>query len=186
MLKLAYPIEDTAEIDGKIYNLDLSFDNVLRLLDMLNDDDLNDITQIRVGLEMLLGVCFICDMQTQEKIFYEIFKNTIGVNSEKHQRVDLEGNPLPQKKQDKVLSFKEDSNYIFASFYQDYGIDLIEQQGKLHYYKFLALLDGLRSDTRIKEIINIRTMEMPTGKGTQKQREQMSRLKEHYKLKDDE
>ena len=185
MFDLAYPIDDEVEIDGITYKVDLSFDNVLRLFDMLEDEELDDVTQIEIGLEMLLGVCFICDIQTKEEIFFEVFKNTIGVESEENQPVDIEGNPMPEQKEEKVYSIKEDAEYMYASFYQDYGIDLFEMQGKLHWNKFKALLAGLRPDTKFKEVIDIRTMDLPTGKGMSKERKRIKELKEHYKLRDD-
>lgn len=181
-MDLAYPLTDTVEIDGKTYKLDLSFDNVLRLIDMLNDKQLDDITQIETGLYMLLGVELDYPINKKEEIFYQIFYETIGKEVEENIPVDIEGNPMPAKKEEKVYSIKQDAPYIYASFYQDYGIDLYEMQGKLHWEKFKALLEGLRPDTKFKEIVNIRTMELPTGKGTEKQRKHIRELKEIYKL----
>jgi len=183
-MDLAYPLTDTVEIDGKTYKLDLSFDNVLRLIDMLNDKQLDDITQIETGLYMLLGVELDYPIDKKEEIFYQIFYETIGKEVEENIPVDIEGNPMPAKKEEKVYSIKQDAPYIYASFYQDYGIDLYEMQGKLHWEKFKALLEGLRPDTKFKEIVNIRTMELPTGKGTEKQRKHIRELKEIYKLEE--
>lgn len=184
-MDLAYPLTDTVEIDGKTYKLNLSFDNVLRLIDMLNDKQLDDITQIETGLYMLLGVELDYPIEKKEEIFYQIFYETIGKEVEENIPVDLDGNPMPQQKEDKIYSIKQDAPYIYASFYQDYGIDLFEVQGKLHWEKFKALLAGLRPDTKFKEIVNIRTMELPTGKGTEKQRKRIKELKEYYRLQDE-
>lgn len=184
-MDLAYPLTETVEIDGKTYKLNLSFDNVLRLIDMLNDKQLDDITQIETGLYMLLGVELDYPIEKKEEIFYQIFYETIGKETEENISVDLDGNPMPQHKEEKIYSIKQDAPYIFASFYQDYGIDLFEMQGKLHWEKFKALLAGLRPDTKFKEIVNIRTMELPTGKGTEKQRKQIKELKEYYRLHDE-
>lgn len=183
-MDLAYPLTETVEIDGKTYKLNLSFDNVLRLIDMLNDKQLDDITQIETGLYMLLGVELDYPIEKKEEIFYQIFYETIGKEVEENIPVDLDGNPMPQQKEEKIYSIKQDAPYIYASFYQDYGIDLYEMQGKLHWEKFKALLEGLRPDTKFKEIVNIRTMELPTGKGTEKQRKHIKELKEIYKLEE--
>lgn len=185
-MDLAYPLTESVEIDGKEYPLNLAFDNVLRLIDMLNDKQLDDITQIETGLYMLLGVELDYPIEKKEKIFYQIFYETIGKEVEENIPVDLDGNPMPQQKEEKIYSIKQDAPYIYASFYQDYGIDLFEVQGKLHWERFKALLAGLRPDTKFKEIVNIRTMELPTGKGTEKQRKQIKELKEYYKLHDED
>lgn len=115
MLSLAYSLTDTVEIDGKEYEIDLSFDNVLRLIDMLNDEELDDIVQIETGLYMLLGIDLDYDIEQKEKIFYEIFKSTIDSEEEK-QKLDIEGNPMPnvENKEEKVFSLKQDADYIFA------------------------------------------------------------------------
>lgn len=183
---LAYPLDDTVEIDGKTYKLDLSFDNVLRLIDMLNDEGLNDITQINLGLEMLLGEKLDYDIAKKEQIFHDIFKATIGKDTEKNQPVDIEGNPMPQQKQERIFSLKQDAPYIFAAFYQNYGIDLFEMHGKLHWEKFNALFTALFPSSSFKEIVEIRASELPTGKGMQKERERLKKLKEYYELKDEE
>lgn len=186
MFDLAYPLDDTVEIDGKEYKLNLAFDNVLRLIDMLNDDELTDIAQIEIGLKMLIGTSL--DDYTFEKkaeIFTKLFEETIGKEMKEKQPVDIEGNPMPHVQEEKVYDLKQDAEYIYASFMQDYGIDLFEQQGKLHWDKFKALLVGLRNDTKFKQVIEIRQMELPSGKGTAKERERIKKLKEIYALEAD-
>ena len=187
MLDLAYPIDDSVVINGQEYQLNMAFDNVLRLIDMLGDREIDDVTQIETGLQMLLGVCFICDIQKQEKIFHDLFKATIGKEAEENQPVDLAGNPMPSNESnEKTYDLKEDAEYIYASFMSDYKLDLFEQQGKLHWLKFRALLSGLTDGSKFMRVIDIRTMELPTGKGSQKQREQIKKLKKQYALKGDD
>lgn len=187
-MDLAYPLENSVEINGEEYKLDLSFDNVLRLIDMLNDKRLLPETQIKTGLKMLIGTDLPeYSLKEKEEILYQIFKETIAKDAEESAPVDLEGKPMPQaEEQKRVYSIKQDAPYIYASFYQDYGIDLFEMHGKLHWEKFKALLTGLRPDTKFKEIIEIRTMELPSGKGMEKQRAKIQKLKQIYKLKEDE
>ena len=63
-----------------------------------------------------------------------------------------------------------------------YGIDLIEQQGKLHWDKFKALLDGLGSETRFRRIVSIRQRSTDGLEG-----EELSALMEqqqYYRLTD--
>ena len=188
MLNLAYPLDDTVEIDGLTHDIDLSFDNVLRLIDMVNDEEIEDQTKIVAGIEMFLGIKLDYDMETQSEIFIELFNSTVGSEAENSRPVDIDGNPMPDQSEseEKVYSIKEDADYIFASFYQDYGIDLYEMHGRLHWLKFKALLGGLRKDTRFKEIIEIRQMELPTGKGSGKQREQIKKMQRQYALKGDD
>ncbi|MCD3500779.1 bacteriophage Gp15 family protein, partial [Streptococcus equi subsp. equi] len=50
---------------------------------------------------------------------------------------------------------------IFASFFQSYHLDLFEQQGKLHWRKFMSLLMNLHKDTPFKEVVSYRVMKVP-------------------------
>lgn len=187
MFDLAYPLTETVDINGKEYELNLAFDNVLRLIDMLNDKELSDFEQIEIGLEMIIGDSLVdYNIEKKEEIFYSIFKETIGKDTEEGQPVDIEGNPMPQKKEKETYDLKQDAEYIYASFMSDYGIDLFEQQGKLHWYKFKALLGGLTDGSKFLRVIEIRTAELPKGKGTEKQRKQMLELKRIYALKGDD
>lgn len=88
------------------------------------------------------------------------------------------GGPKPASPVRKVLSFEHDANLIFAAFMGDYGIDL-EASG-LHWWKFRALLDGLKSGNRIVEIMGYRAADMSKLKGEERQR--MQRLQREYAI----
>lgn len=184
MLDLAYPIDDSVIINGQEYQLNMTFDNVLRLIDMLGDCEISDAKQIEIGLQMLLDEDLSdYDIYEKEKIFHDLFKATIGKEAEESQPVDLDGNPMPSNESnEKTYDLKQDAEYIYASFMSDYKLDLFEQQGKLHWLKFRALLSGLTDGSKFMRVIDIRTMELPTGKGSQKQREQIKKLKKQYEL----
>ena len=54
------------------------------------------------------------------------------------------------------FSWSKDAGMIEAAFLQNYQIDLMEEQGKMHWTKFKALFDGLSDNTRLIKIIQIR------------------------------
>ena len=90
----------------------------------------------------------------------------------------------PSKGGEKKFDFVQDAELIYAAFYQAYGIDLIQEQGKLHWWKFSALLNGLPSDTRFSEIVSIRTRPIPAPtKYNEQERQNLIRLKREYALK---
>lgn len=187
MFDLAYPLQTSVEVDGVEYEVDLSFDNVLRLFDLLSDEELTDTIQIDIGLRMLLGdeIQIEGDIYQKEELFYQIFTQTIGKEAEQSAPVDIAGNPMPDdpKTEERSYDLKQDAEYIYASFMSDYNIDLFEQQGKLHWDKFKALLGGLTDGSKFLRVLEIRTMELPKGKGTEKERAQIKKLKEQYALK---
>jgi hypothetical protein len=185
MFSLAYPLTETTEIEGVTYPLDLSFDNVLRLFDMLGDDELSDQIQVETGLIMLIGVELDYEIDKKALIFNALFAQIISNDSKKVQAVDIKGNPMPSNSDNGEImySLSEDAEYIYASFMQDYGMDLFESQGKLHWGKFQSLLAGLRDDTKFKKVLEIRQMELPTGKGSEKQKKEILEAKKAYSLK---
>lgn len=56
---------------------------------------------------------------------------------------------------DKAIDYIEDGEYIYASFMQAYGIDLLKVN--MHWHKFKALVTGLPKDTKMSEIMALRT-----------------------------
>lgn len=54
-----------------------------------------------------------------------------------------------------LVDFEIDADIIYASFYEQYRIDLLDPGLHLHWYKFNALFDSLH-DTKINEIMSYR------------------------------
>lgn len=186
MFTLTDVLPREVNINGSIYPIDLSFDNVLSVIDLLNDNEVNDAQQIVAGLYMLLGQDLDCTLQEQADIFVMLFDTFINNEQIDDTEYDLEGNPMPHMQEDDneaLYDIKQDAQYIYASFLQCYKMDLFEQQGKLHWWKFKALLSGLSDDTKFKKVLEIRQMELPSGKGTGKQREAIKKIKRAYELK---
>lgn len=83
-----------------------------------------------------------------------------------------------------VFDLVQDLDYIIAGFLQTYGIDLDETE--LSIEKFIALLKGLPSNTRLADIIRIRTMPIPTAtKNNAEQINAIMRAKANFALKSD-
>lgn len=90
--------------------------------------------------------------------------------------------PEDVEPQEPCIDFVQDFWYIWAGFLDQYNLDL--QRVNMHWWKFRALLDELRDDTRIKQIMYIRTMPLPDpSKESQKFHEVME-LKHKYRIKE--
>ena len=62
-------------------------------------------------------------------------------------------------------------------------MDLQEQRGILHWWKFNALLRGLPSNTRLMEVVQIRTKPMPApNRYNAQERAELARLKQEFAL----
>lgn len=62
-------------------------------------------------------------------------------------------------KQKQIYSFEHDAKYIYSAFLDQYGIDLNEIE-YLHWFKFRALFEGLKSDNKICEIMGYRAIDL--------------------------
>jgi len=187
MLSLGYQTENKIEINEKFYLVDMSYDNIIRLFDLLEDPAINDLDKVFIGMKMLLDCNVLkedetCDGEMLVAAFSTIETEFIIDKGNGEALVDLQGNPMPQPKSKEVYSLKHDADYIYASFIQAYGIDLIEVQGGLDWRKFNALLQGLPTDTKFKEVIDIRQRPFATGKGSQKENKNLRDLKNMYAL----
>lgn len=179
-VRLNDPLTTSFEYEGTEYDVNLAFDNVLDVFDALKIPYLNYYLKAKKCLKYLLGEIEIEEEQIIDLWNY-IFENFIKVEDKKPIQYDLSGNPLPPKKDDNFINLDKDAEYIYSSFKQAYGIDLYEEQGKMHWHKFQSLLNGLPSDTKMQEVIQIRRWKPSKGDSAE-QKSQMRELQEIYSL----
>lgn len=165
--------EDVIEYKGREIRLRLYFDVVLRAFELLRDPHFTDAEKLEILLHMFAeDYRVVADLNPQEKLS---IVNTI------FDRFIIEGGEQGSEKP--PYDLEKDAEYIYASFMYDYGIDLFEQQGRLHWKKFKALLVGLSDESMFKRVVAIRTMEVPPPtKYNQKERRQIIELKRAFSL----
>lgn len=153
-----------------------AFDTVLEIQKLYLEDTLTDFEKIDQALWMLVKNRWNLRLYTpaeKVKLMEEIGKRFIDVKK----RPQIRKNPMP------VLDFEEDGDYIYASFMQDYRIDLIKEQGRLPWKKFLYLFNGLSAETKIKQVMHIREMPLPKFNGKNaRQIQEINELKSYYAL----
>lgn len=141
------------EMNGKKYELDLAYDTVLNVKRMYREKLLTD-EEILVQALFLFGI-------SEKDVAKLVWKERIEL-LEKIFKEKISGRTKPKVGKQQILyDFEYDGEYIYASFMKDYGIDLIDQQGILPWTRFIALFQGLSKNTKIKEIMRIRGMEIP-------------------------
>lgn len=188
MFKLNEPLLDSIEFDGKIFNLDMSFDNILDVFDVVRDDELEPEEKIYTSLSLLIGEeqTENLDIYEMTSLFSQIKEKYIQMESS-DQVYDLEGNPmeLPGQSKKPDFSLNYDAEIIFTSFMQAYGINLHDELGKMHWHKFRILLRDLPDDTKFKRAIEIRNW-VPSKGTTSEERAKMRELQKIYELPDEE
>ena len=193
MLDLSRKLTDELVIGDKIYSLNMSFDNIIRLFEMWCDEEVPEQVKPFFALKMLTGDSFgSFSIEDAMNIFQRVFEEHIQLKSLKDVSVeyDLAGNVMKkehssQTNEPPVYDISLDGDFIYASFMQAYGIDLLEERGKLHWKKFNALLSGLPEGTKFVEVIKIRKYKPRKG-DSQAYIDEMMKLKKEYALPNSE
>ena len=187
-MRLNDPLVTSIEFDGIELPIDLTFDNVLDVFDILEDSDLFPEEKVNMCLELLISDFeknFQGPSEQQFLLFNHILENYISVGDSDGFETDRLGNPMPNAvKEKKTISLVHDAKYIYASFRQ-IGINLFEEQGRMMWEEFQALLESLPDDTILARIIQIRTWEPSKGESA-KEKERMRKLHQKYALPDSE
>lgn len=184
MLSLTKPLEDSIKIGDAEWTLDLSFDNVLRWYELLDDESIDDVVKIQQAFNLFVGVGTDITPDQQVKAVSQIsdyIQATVYGDANNEPETDLNGDPVPQER---FFSYQKDAEAIYSSFMADYKIDLIDEQGKLRWEKFRALFNGLSESTQFRRIVAIRQRSTTGLEG-----EELSDLidaQEFYRLDDDD
>lgn len=156
---------------GKKIKLRLWFDHVILVFKLLKDEHLTQHNKINLAFKLLCKTYRKHSFYDKNKILEKIFTQLIADKGK------------VKKEQKPSIDFYHDSNYIYASFMHQYNIDLYKMNGKLRWEKFIQLFNGLDSNTLIKKIIEIRTMDLPKpDKHNMEHRKKIQELKLEYSL----
>ena len=208
MIDLSRKLTDKLVIDDKEYALDLSFDTVIKMFEMMRDDNIPEYIKPHFAIRMLISKSLAgstreekaksfnndfenYSIEEMSKVFKSVFEEHISLSDveDNHVEYDLAGNPMKttasdDTKQRAPYDIRYDGDYIYSSFLQAYGIDLFDVQGKLHWRKFNALLSGLPEGTKLMEVIKIRKWKPQKGDSSE-YKDEMRRLQKDYALPND-
>lgn len=162
---------------GRRMKIDDSYNTVLCMYRVYEEESLTDLEKIEIVAAMLVRShkLFLYAMPAEWKV--ELVEQILK------EYVELPKKNIVRKTSEQSLDFWLDKEYIYSSFQKDYGIDLIKQQGKLSWKEFIALFQGLSENTKIREVMRIRTMEAPNYNGkNSKEIQEILELKSYYAL----
>lgn len=162
--------------DKSKFVINPAYDTVLEVQKLYKEDTLTEFEKIDQALKMLVRNKWnlrLLNPEEKQKLLSVITKRYVEVEK----RPQIKKSPFP------MLDFEKDGDYIYASFMQAYKIDLIEEQGRLPWKKFLYLFNGLPADTKIKQIMRIRQMPVPEYNGkNSKEIQEINEMKSYYAL----
>lgn len=161
-MKLQDRLPNGVEVDGRFYKMDFDFRNVLRMIEVLDREDMMPEARAYKAL--------LC-LQKRPKNAVKVIEAVKGLLF-----------TAPRKKGgQKVTDFVQDAGLIRAAFRQAYGIDLYRD--KLHWIEFTELLNAIPEGSRYSEVVGIRARPMPPAtKWNQHEREWLMKAKADVRL----
>ena len=163
MLKLFERLPDSIEVDGKRYKCNFDFRNVLRMLEIMQRDDI-----LPDARDYLCARCCVKNAPKNAANVYAVLCSTLFPNT-------------PETGGKKLTSYEQDAGLIRTAFRQVYGIDLFRDD--LHWFEFVELLQFLPDGCRYEETIGIRARPMPApNKYNAKEREWLMKAKQSVAL----
>lgn len=167
MNPLLDPLESAVWIGRKRYRLNTDFRTSIHFEIAMLDPALTQEKKGRIALELYFDE-IPDDLETALEVVTDFYRCGGG---EARSGSDREG--------DRVYSFAHDGEYIYAAFWQQYGIDLTREC--LHWWQFRALFNALSPDTLFVRIMGWRSMRID-AKTPPEERDRLQKLKEQYAL----
>ena len=161
--KLHEQLPTSITVSGKRYHVDFSFRKILRAFEILSDNTILMESRVNAVLRLLVGR----RCKDRPDILQAIFEHL--------------GDGESKSKQEQSFDFVQDAGLIYAAFRQAYGINLFTDE--LSWWEFLQLFSCLPEDTRMAQVMSIRTRPIPKPtKYNQEERANIIRLKQRYAL----
>ncbi|HEK9103331.1 hypothetical protein KFD70_21870 [Bacillus pfraonensis] len=186
MLKLTERDYDFYTWNGVRLELNLAFDNILLLFDLFEDESINEHLKTDIALNMLVVDKVSMnqlDMERKSMLLLDILKDRLDIDLKLLMKKKIEEKEEEKAPTIPTVDFVVDAERIFSSFLFDYNIDLIEQQGKMQWNKFIALFRNLSSKSPMGQALYYRTCEIPPKeKHNADERKRIKKMKEMYEL----
>ena len=163
--KLFDRLPEGVTVGGKFYRCNFDFRNVLKMLEIMQREDL------RLDARDFLCVKCVLSHKNPPSDASAIFIELCNTLFEKR----------PETDEKHVTSFEQDAPLIRAAFRQVYGIDLFRD--RLTWFEFSELLQCLPDGNKYSEVIGIRARPLPAPtKYNQKEREWLMKAKQAVAL----
>lgn len=163
-MRLYERLPDSVMVQGKRYRLDLDFRNVLRMLDVLQRDDIIPDARAYIALKCIMRRPPRDPAPVLAAVKALLFPARKGGDGQR------------------ITDFDQDADYIRAAFRQAYNIDLYRD--KVHWIEFSALLGALPEGSKYTEVLGIRARPMPKPtKYNAEERKWLADAKRRFALK---
>ena len=137
-MKLYERLPDYVMVRGRKIRLNLDFRNVLRMIDILMQDDLTDEAREWLAMRCICRRPIKGMVPAVKKLLFPKAANNI---------------------KERIMDYAQDADLIRAAFQQAYGIDLYRE--KMHWFRFSCLLSCIPEGTRYSDVLSIRSRPIP-------------------------
>ena len=164
-------LPSSVKINGTEYDINSDFRTSVLFSLLMEDDNLNEEEKVLQALNLYYPVVPDNSEKAIEKIkwFYSCGKLDNPIGNKKARAISK-----------KVFDFEVDANYIYSAFMSQYNIDLQDIE-ELHWWKFKALLEGLKEDNKLSKIIEYRSVDLSKIKDKE-QRKFYKDMQKQYSL----
>ena len=121
----------------------------------MNNGDVPENLKIFIALRLVFGDNVPEDINAAKDFLLWFYRGGVPLSETEEKDENSDAEPYLESR--RVYDFEYDSDYIFAAFMEQYGIDLSE--ARMHWWKFRALFRGLH-DCKITEIMGYRGAEI--------------------------
>lgn len=178
---------------GVDIELNLAYDNVLVFLKMFGDESIPMERRMKLALTMLVVdkdiLNPISDHGRLLDFTFDMLRDKLNLRIRDEDKLPVKDNSDSENEEEldepvPVYDWEEDAGYIYSSFLFDYGIDLIEQQGKLTWDRFITLFHDLSDKSKMGQALYYRTCPIPKKEkgGDNEERKRIIKMKKYYML----
>lgn len=146
---ITHSLPESVEVNGREYLLNTRTVKALQAISILTDEEVPAYKRIDEMFALLVRNC-------------DAIKDEDAADLERELLAYLGGYPKVvsgQPKSKEVISYIQDHDLIISSFREAYGFTLDDIRG-MHWWLFLAYMNGLPSTTRLASVIQIRLTEV--------------------------
>lgn len=168
-------LPETVTVDGKEFFIDSDFRTTIIFEKIILDDTISSREKVEDAIELY----FIDKVPHGYKEALNAVLDFYRCG-EPQSKKSVKKNGDIELKPKMIYSYEYDAKYIYGAFLEQYGIDLCDIE-YLHWWKFQALFQSLKSNTRIVEIMGYRATDLNEIKNKD-ERKRIARMKQIYDL----
>ena len=166
-------LPESVFIDNVEFEINTDFRICILFELLMQDDEVPDCDKLDLAIDLFFEER---PEDVEEAIDFILWFYKCGTTDQESKKKKSTGNKKPA-----IYSFEHDSDYIYAAFLDQYGIDL--NSDSLHWWKFKALFKALKSDNEIVKIMGYRAVEIDSDMSKEQQKHYRE-LKAMYALPD--